>query len=71
MLDRHAKDAALYGDEFVVILSEMDITEDASSRAAKLLAGLAMPYEIGGRTLRVPVRIGISIYPDDGKTRKR
>jgi diguanylate cyclase (GGDEF)-like protein/PAS domain S-box-containing protein len=55
------------GDEFVVVLSELDSTEHASIGAAKLLAALTMPYHIGSNDLIVPVSIGISIYPDDGE----
>src|SRR6185503_10581911 len=53
------------GDEFVVVLSELDVPENAALSAAKLLAALNAPYRIGVHDLHVPVSIGISIYPDD------
>jgi diguanylate cyclase (GGDEF)-like protein/PAS domain S-box-containing protein len=53
------------GDEFVVVLSELETPESAGISAAKLLAALTIPYHIGSHDLRVPVSIGISMYPDD------
>jgi diguanylate cyclase (GGDEF)-like protein/PAS domain S-box-containing protein len=55
------------GDEFVLILSELDVPEKARASAAKLLAALTVPYHIGLHDLHVPVSIGVSIYPDDTK----
>jgi diguanylate cyclase (GGDEF)-like protein/PAS domain S-box-containing protein len=56
------------GDEFVVVLSELDAAESAGISAAKLLAALTLPYHIGQHDVIVPVSIGVSIYPDDGDT---
>jgi diguanylate cyclase (GGDEF)-like protein len=53
------------GDEFVLILSELDVPENAAGSAAKLLAALNVPYHIGLHDLHVPASIGVSIYPDD------
>nr|HEV7954006.1 EAL domain-containing protein [Candidatus Acidoferrales bacterium] len=54
------------GDEFVVVLSELEAAENAGISAAKLLAALTLPYHIGQHDISVPVSIGVSIYPDDG-----
>jgi diguanylate cyclase (GGDEF)-like protein/PAS domain S-box-containing protein len=56
------------GDEFVVVLSELEAAENAGISAAKLLAALTLPYHIGPHDVIVPVSIGVSIYPDDGET---
>jgi len=53
------------GDEFVLILSELDVPENAAISAGKLLAALTVPYHIGLHNLHVPVSIGVSIFPDD------
>jgi diguanylate cyclase (GGDEF)-like protein/PAS domain S-box-containing protein len=53
------------GDEFVLILSELDVPENAAGSAAKLLTALNVPYHIGLHDLHVPASIGVSIYPDD------
>ena len=55
------------GDEFVVVLSELEAAENAGISAAKLLAALTLPYHIGSHDIIVPVSIGVSIYPDDGE----
>lgn len=55
------------GDEFVVVLSELEAAENAGISAAKLLAALTMPYHVGPHDVIVPVSIGVSIYPDDGE----
>ncbi|MBT1073472.1 putative bifunctional diguanylate cyclase/phosphodiesterase [Pelotalea chapellei] len=54
------------GDEFVVLLSEIDGVQDAVLSADKLLDAMVEPHYILGHQLRVNVSIGISIYPDDG-----
>jgi diguanylate cyclase (GGDEF)-like protein/PAS domain S-box-containing protein len=54
------------GDEFVILLAEIDEPQDAAHVAEKLLASLTAPHLIDGHELHVTVSIGISIYPDDG-----
>jgi diguanylate cyclase (GGDEF)-like protein/PAS domain S-box-containing protein len=54
------------GDEFVVLLPEIEDATDAGSTAEKILTTIAKPYAIGGRDLHLSGCIGISIYPEDG-----
>jgi len=54
------------GDEFVILLAEIERPLDASQVADKLLAALAVPHLIDGHELHVSLSIGISVYPDDG-----
>ncbi len=54
------------GDEFVVLLSEDNVAEDAILIANKILAALARPYVIDKQELHVTTSIGISVYPVDG-----
>ena len=54
------------GDEFVILLSEIEQRRDASNFAEKLYAVLAPPHLIGGHELHVTLSVGISVYPDDG-----
>jgi len=53
------------GDEFVVVLTEIEHLKDASRVAEKCLAVLSAPYMIRGREFTVTPSIGISVYPDD------
>lgn len=54
------------GDEFVILLSEIETSMDAARVAEKLLARFAVPRVIDGHTIRISLSIGISICPDDG-----
>jgi len=54
------------GDEFVILLTEVDHPEDAGPIAQKLLDAFAVPCKVGDRELHITLSIGISIYPDDG-----
>jgi len=54
------------GDEFIVLLSEVEAAHDAARAAEKLLKALAEPHLIGDHRLNVTLSIGISLYPDDG-----
>jgi diguanylate cyclase (GGDEF)-like protein len=54
------------GDEFVILLTEIEQPLDATYVAEKLLAAFAVPHQIDGHELHVSLSIGISIYPDDG-----
>jgi len=54
------------GDEFVVLLSEVEHSEDAAITARRMLSAVAEPHTIGHHDLRVTTSIGVSVYPDDG-----
>jgi diguanylate cyclase (GGDEF)-like protein/PAS domain S-box-containing protein len=54
------------GDEFVVLLSEVDQSDDAAITARRMLQAIAEPHPIGQHDLHVTASIGLSIYPDDG-----
>jgi diguanylate cyclase (GGDEF)-like protein/PAS domain S-box-containing protein len=55
------------GDEFVVLLSQVEQADDAAASSKKMLKALAAPFEVAGRDLHVTVSIGVSVYPDDGQ----
>jgi len=55
------------GDEFVVLLTEIEQAQDAVLAAEKFIEAMAAPYLIGSHRLHVTLSIGISLYPDDGK----
>ena len=53
------------GDEFVIVLPDLDKPEFAQIVANKILAELALPIEVSGHELTVTASIGISHYPND------
>src|SRR5580693_7838297 len=54
------------GDEFVVLLSEMEQQEDAAISAIRVLEAVAEAHSIDQHDLRVTTSIGVSVFPDDG-----
>jgi len=54
------------GDEFVVLLSEMEQSEDAAISARRMLQAAAEAHSIDQHDLHVTASIGVSVYPDDG-----
>jgi len=55
------------GDEFVVLLSEVEHPEDAAITARRMLQTVAEPHSIDPHDLHVTVSIGLSVFPDDGQ----
>jgi diguanylate cyclase (GGDEF)-like protein len=53
------------GDEFVVLLSEVESARDAACVSEKLIKAMAKPHLIAGHELKVTLSIGISLFPDD------
>lgn len=56
------------GDEFVILLAEIERPQDAAHVAETLRTALALPHFIGKHELHVSLSIGISVFPDDGVT---
>lgn len=54
------------GDEFVILLSELEHAGDAGSVAGKVHALFEMPLLVDGREYHVTTSVGISLFPDDG-----
>lgn len=54
------------GDEFVILLAEIEDAQDAAHVADKLLLAFVEPHQIDEHELHVTLSIGISVYPDDG-----
>jgi diguanylate cyclase (GGDEF)-like protein/PAS domain S-box-containing protein len=54
------------GDEFVILLPEIESASDAALVAEKILAVLGAPYIVDGCELYATASIGISLYPDHG-----
>lgn len=58
--------ARLSGDEFVVLLHQVEDVPQVKVVVEKLLAALNVPFEFDGQPLSVGASIGISLYPRDG-----
>ena len=55
----------LGGDEFCIVLSELDQPESAAKAAARVLEAFAEPFVLADREAVVSPSIGIAVYPHD------
>ena len=55
------------GDEFLILLSEIDQPEDAEAIAQKIVTSIAEPHLIAGHELQLTASVGIALYPEDGQ----
>jgi diguanylate cyclase (GGDEF)-like protein/PAS domain S-box-containing protein len=56
----------LGGDEFLVIVTQLDNMQDASRATEHALRALSEPYRIGDLSLHTSPSIGISLFPEHG-----
>jgi len=54
------------GDEFVVLLSEVERSEDGAVSATSMMKRVAEVHAVDQLELHVTASIGVSVYPDDG-----
>ncbi len=55
------------GDEFIVLLDQLEGHQGATRVAQKILDALRLPFQVGGSDQHVSGSIGIALYPDDGR----
>ncbi len=54
------------GDEFTIILGELDDTDHVERVANNVLSTLSEPFELGNEVTYISASIGVTFYPDDG-----
>lgn len=55
------------GDEFIVLLSELDEVQDAGRVAEKLIEEISRSFAVRGHELLVTLSVGIAAYPENGE----
>ncbi len=55
------------GDEFVILLEDLESRQDAVRAAAKVHVALCEPHMIDGIAVACSASIGLSVFPDDGE----
>jgi len=55
------------GDEFVVLLQDIDHPRDAAQVAAKIIDLLEDPFQLNGHAAHIGASVGITLYPEDGE----
>src|SRR5260370_4500 len=59
--------ARVGGDEFTLLLRQIDHPTDAARTAQKILAAVPRPVDLDGHQLFITTSIGISLFPADGE----
>lgn len=60
--------ARISGDEFVVVLQNIEQTDAITTMAQRIRTSLSQPLMIDGQQIRVGASIGMASYPADGAT---
>lgn len=55
------------GDEFIIVLHEIEDVNVAGLISNKILGALSKPFHVGQQELDISCSIGISVYPRDGQ----
>lgn len=55
--------ARIGGDEFLIILTELKIPENAALIAEKVIQSLLKPFKVNGRQVSVSISMGIAFFP--------
>ncbi|WP_415884371.1 diguanylate cyclase domain-containing protein [Neptuniibacter sp. QD34_54] len=63
--------ARIGGDEFIILLSEINKQQDAAFVAKKVLENIKQPYNIEQKKIDIGVSIGIAIYPNNAVNTER
>jgi len=58
--------ARFSGDEFVALVPDLERLSDCFNLVQRVLAALAAPLDVAGRTLHILASVGISVFPADG-----
>ena len=61
--------ARLGGDEFTVLAEDLRASSEeiVSATAERVIASLAVPFDLGGREAFISASVGIALYPKDGE----
>ncbi len=61
----------LGSDEFVLLLPDINSSDDAVATAKKILAEAALPFQNNGQEIHVSLSIGMALYPKHGETKEK
>jgi diguanylate cyclase (GGDEF)-like protein len=60
--------ARIGGDEFVAVITNVKNRDDIERVARKIISECASPLSFSGKTSRLGMSMGISVFPDDGES---
>ncbi len=56
------------GDEFVIVLYGSYDREEINRKAKVISEAFSTPYEVNGRMIHLTISMGITVYPEDGRS---
>lgn len=59
--------ARLSGDEFTIILHDVESRNEIGIVAAKIVSRMAEPFDLDGNVTNVQASVGIAVFPDDAE----
>lgn len=62
--------ARVGGDEFLLLLEDVNDASDALAMAERLQLALAQPFEVVGKQVQISSSIGLVVHPDQGQAEK-
>jgi diguanylate cyclase (GGDEF)-like protein/PAS domain S-box-containing protein len=60
--------ARIGGDEFALLMPRIDSADGTIVVAEKILAAIALPFELEAGTARIGISLGIAVYPEHGES---
>jgi diguanylate cyclase len=60
--------ARIGGDEFAVLLAELDALSDASAQAVRIVEAIAAPVTLHGKQVRVTASVGVAVQDLESRT---
>ena len=59
--------ARMGGDEFMILLQEIEHSNDVVTTSQKIVEALRYPFIFGGHDIHITISLGAAIYPEDGE----
>jgi diguanylate cyclase (GGDEF)-like protein len=60
--------ARMGGDEFVIVMPEFHTIQDVERCGEQIIRNASQPVEISGRKISMTLSVGITIFPENGRT---
>ncbi len=74
LLKRHTRKedtlARFGGDEFVLLLPQVNSAADATAVAEKIIREIAIPFHLNGNEIHITASMGIALFPEHGAARE-
>lgn len=67
-LDKNGFAARIGGDEFAIVMQNLESQDQLVASCSKLLTQIGEPYSVGGVEQLIGASIGIALIPDDGNS---